>query len=107
MAEIWELPRLVAEFVELARAYLRQEIADPARRLGRYAGFSIGAGLLWAVGTVFLAVAALRSVTRLLPDGPYLEALAYVVVSVVLLLVAALVVRLVARRARRAGGELR
>ena len=73
-----ELPQLVTEFVDLSKEYLRQETVEPAKRLGRYAGFTIGAALLFAIGTVLLAIAAMRGIIYLLPEGPNWSALGYI-----------------------------
>ncbi len=94
MADIGDLPRLVVESYDLAKAYLLQETVEPAKRLGRFAGVSLGAAALWAVGGLLLAVAAMRTIVRALPDGVYFEALGYVMTALLLALVAYLVIRL-------------
>lgn len=98
MAQIQDIPRLIAEFLELARAYLLQETVEPAKKLGHFAGFSIGATALWAFAVALLAVAGLRALYDVLPDGAYWEALAYIVLALVLLGFMALVVSLVPDR---------
>ena len=70
MAKPTELPELVGEFVDLSKEYLRQETLEPAKELGRYAGFSIGAGVAFAIGMLFLSIAGLRGIIALLPEGP-------------------------------------
>ncbi len=103
MADIGDLPRLVVESYDLAKAYLVQETVEPAKRLGRFAGVSLGAAVLWAAGGLLLAVAAMRTIVRALPDGVYFEALGYVATALVLALVAYAVIRLGAPKA--AGAE--
>lgn len=98
MAQIQDIPRLISEFFELAKAYLLQETVEPAKKLGHFAGFSLGATALWAAALVLLAVAGLRALYDLLPDSPYWEALSYIVVAIVLVGILALVVRLVPDR---------
>lgn len=98
MAQIQDIPRLTAEFFELAKAYLLQETVEPAKKLGHFAGFSIGATAMWAVALVLLAVAGLRSLYDVLPDSPYWEAAAYLILAVVLVAFLALVIRLVPDR---------
>ena len=49
MAGPRELPDLIREFVAMAKDYLRQETLDPAKRLGRVAAFSIGAGVVLTI----------------------------------------------------------
>ncbi|MDJ0663569.1 MAG: phage holin family protein [Acidimicrobiia bacterium] len=73
-----ELPQLVTEFVDMSKEYLRQETVEPAKRLGRFAGFTLGAAFLFAIGGVLLAIAAMRGIIYLLPDGPNWSALGYI-----------------------------
>lgn len=98
MAQIQDIPRLTAEFIDLAKAYLLQETVEPAKRLGHFAGFSVGATALWAIGLVLLSVAGLRAFVDALPEGAYWEGLAYVVTSLVLVAFLALVIKLVPER---------
>jgi hypothetical protein len=101
LAQIQDIPRLVAEFYELARSYLLQETVEPAKKLGHFAGFSLGAAALWAVALILLSVAGLRAVYSALPDGPYWEALGYLILVVVLAVFMALLVRLMPDRSVR------
>jgi hypothetical protein len=84
MAQIQDIPKLVGEFVELAKEYLLQETVGPAKKLGHFAGYSIGAAALWAIALVLLSVAGLRALIDVLQPGPYWEALGYVVFSLLL-----------------------
>lgn len=63
------LPDRVTELIELSKAYLRQETVEPARRLGKLAGFSLGAAALFAIGGVLLAVAGMRALTGALAES--------------------------------------
>ncbi len=94
MTTLQELPAMVSEFVELAKSYLRQETVEQGKKLGHFAGFSLGAAVLWALGVVLLAVAGLRGLVALLPEGPYWEALAYFIVVVVGVALIAILVKL-------------
>ena len=85
MAQIQDIPELVKEFVELTKEYLLQETLEPAKKLGHFAGYSIGAAALWAVALVLLSVAGLRALIDVLNPGPYWEALGYVLFSVFLI----------------------
>lgn len=98
MAQISDIPRLVGEFIALAKEYLLQETVEPAKRLGHFAGFSIGATALWSIGFVLLAVAGLRTIYSVLPEGPYWEALAYLIATIAIGAFMALVVALVPDR---------
>jgi hypothetical protein len=95
---IQDIPRLVTEFIQMAREYLLQETVEPAKRLGHFAGFSMGATLLWSSALILLSVAGLRALYGVLPEGAYWEALAYVGFALVLVAFVALVVKLVPER---------
>ncbi|MEN8240229.1 MAG: phage holin family protein [Actinomycetota bacterium] len=94
MAEIQDIPRLVKEFFELSKAYLLQETVEPAKKLGHFAGLSLGAALLWGTAIVLLAVAGLRALYDVLPSSAYWEAASYIVFAVVLIAVIAVLVKL-------------
>ncbi len=84
----------------MAKDYLRQETLDPGKRLGRFAGFGAGAGLLAAVAAFPLAIAGNRLLIDVLPGDPshrMWSGLGYVISSLVLFLIAAVVVRGVTR----------
>ncbi len=100
MASARELPQLISEFVDMAKAYLRQETLDPAKRLGRYAGFSIGAGIVAAIGAIPLAVAGNRLVIDLLPSDPghrMWSGLGYILSALGLLAVAGILAKVASR----------
>ena len=78
MAGPSELPELVTEFVDMSKEYLRQETLEPAKKLGKFAGFTIAASFLFAIGGVLLAIAGTRGIIYLLPDGPNWSALGYI-----------------------------
>lgn len=84
MAQIQEIPKLVTEFIELSKEYLLQETVEPAKKLGHFAGYSIGAAALWSIALVLLSVAGLRALIDVLQPGPYWEALGYVLFSLLL-----------------------
>ena len=98
MAQIQDIPRLISEFIALAREYLIQETVEPAKKLGWFAGHSIGATVLWSISLILIAVAGLRALIGVLPDGPYWEALGYLITVVVIIAFLALVVKLVPDR---------
>lgn len=98
MAQIQDIPRLISEFVALAREYLIQETIEPAKKLGWFAGHSVGATVLWSMALVLLAVAGLRALFGVMPSGPYWEALSYLIVVVVIVAFLGLVVKLVPER---------
>ena len=95
MASPRELPQLISEFVEMAKEYLRQETLGPAKRLGRYAGFSIGAGVIAAIGAIPLAIAGNRLVIDLLPSDPghrMWSGLGYVISAFALIAIAGILI---------------
>ena len=49
MAKLQDLPAMITEFRDLAKDYLLQETVEPAKKLGHFAGFSLGAAALWAL----------------------------------------------------------
>ncbi len=101
MASPTELPDLVREFTDMSREYLRQETVEPARHLGRYAGFAIGAAVSFALGALLLGIAGARLIIGALPEGPNWSALGYLIATVVLALLSFLLVRLGAEDRKR------
>ena len=97
MAGATELPDLVREFAEMSKEYLLQETVEPAKQLGRYAGFSIAAGLAFALAALLLGIASLRGILALLPEGPNWEALGYALTAIGLVVVAGVIVGLTSR----------
>jgi hypothetical protein len=97
MAAPSELPQLVTEFVDMSKEYLRQETVEPAKRLGRFAGFTIGASLMFAFGGVLLAIAGMRGIIYLLPDGPNWEALGYILAAIAIGVVIGVIVAIAQR----------
>jgi hypothetical protein len=66
-----DLPELVRELVDMSKEYLRQETLDPAKRLGKHAGFGLSGGALFALASVLLTLGAFALFRRLLPEGPW------------------------------------
>ena len=95
MAELQDIPRLVNEFATMAKEYMVQETVGAAKKLGRFAGLSIGAGLIWTFAVLLLSVAGMRALVDALPESPYWEALGYVLFALLLAVFIIIVVRLV------------
>ena len=93
MAKLQDLPAMVTEFRDLAKEYLLQETVGPAKKLGHFAGFSLGAAALWALGIMLLGVAGLRGLISILPEGPYWEALAYLIIVIVAVAIIAILAK--------------
>jgi hypothetical protein len=87
-----ELPQLVSELTDLSKEYLMQETVEPAKRLGRVAGMGLGAGVLFAFGAIFLAIALALVLVGILPEGDLWKALAYLIATLLLAGVAGLII---------------
>lgn len=98
MAQIQDIPKLISEFVDLTKEYLLQETVEPAKKLGHFAGYSIGAGAIWSVALVLLSVAGLRALIGVFPSGPYWEALGYIAFTLLLVGLMALLIKLMPDR---------
>ncbi len=83
MANINEIPNLASELVDLSKTYLQEQTIAPAKRLGRVAGISLAGGVLLAAGFLLLAIAGVRVVVDLLPDGRAWMALGFAIGTVV------------------------
>jgi asparagine N-glycosylation enzyme membrane subunit Stt3 len=94
MAKLQDLPVMITEFRDLAKEYLLQETVGQAKKLGHFAGFSLGAAALWALAIMLLGVAGLRGLVKILPEGAYWEALAYLIVVIIALVIVAILVNL-------------
>jgi len=86
-----EIPELAREAFDMSKEYLRQETLEPAKNLGKVAGFGIGAALIWGIATTFLGVAGMRVVVGMLPDTTIWQGTGYLISGVVLLALAGLV----------------
>jgi hypothetical protein len=91
VAKARELPQQVGEFVELAKQYTKQRTLEPAKALGRAAGFGFAAALLFTVAAIFLAVAGMRLIVDALPDTRLWGGLGYILAAVGLLGVAGII----------------
>ena len=70
-AEPNELPQMVTDLVDMSKEYLRQETLEPAKKLGRFAGMSIGAGALLAFVALFTGLATYALFLQVLPEGDW------------------------------------
>lgn len=86
-----ELPQLISEFFDLAKNYLRDSIVVPARRLGRLAGVSFAASMLFVLAALFLAVVILRVIVGAMPDGAIWSGFGYILSALCLLALTGLV----------------
>lgn len=66
-----ELPDLIRDLWEMSKEYLRQETLDPAKRLGKRAGFGLGGAALFSIAGLLFTFASYALMRRLLPDTPW------------------------------------
>ncbi len=66
-----EIPELVTELATMSKEYLRQEVVEPAKRLGRFAGFGFAAGVMFSMASLLLTLGLFSLLRRLLPDTPW------------------------------------
>lgn len=85
MAGPTELPQLISEFIDLAKEYIRENTMVPARKLGKLAGFSFAASMLFLLAALFLAVVVLRVIVDAMPDGAIWSGFGYILASLALL----------------------
>jgi hypothetical protein len=76
MPDPQEIPQIATELVDMSREYLRQELAEPAKQLGKHAGMGIGGATVLAIGAVCLAWALYYGIQILLPEGEWWVVLA-------------------------------
>lgn len=62
------VPDTIQELWDLLVAYAKQETIDPLRNLGRYLGFGLAGISLLTLGTLFLALSALRALQTMTGD---------------------------------------
>ena len=91
MADPKEIPQLTNELIDMSREYLRQETLEPAKALGKHAGFGIGGAMLFSLGSLFFVFGAYALFRILLPETEWFEVLARFLAFVTALAAAALV----------------
>lgn len=82
----------IRELKDLVVAYVKQEMLDPLKGMGRYLGFGVAAAVLLGTGIFFLAMSLLRALQTQTGDAfaDWRSFLPYVIVVVVLIVLAAL-----------------
>jgi len=90
VAKTTELPEMVGEFIDLSKQYVREQTLDPAKKLGRLAGFSFAGAVVLTLAVAFLAIAGARVIIEVLPSGPMWSGLGYIVSSLTLLIMTGL-----------------
>jgi len=93
MSNIYELPGMVTELVDLSKAYVQQEAVEPVKKVGRTIGVGLAAAMLFAVGAVLLGIAAMRLIVDLFADTSLWSVAGYAVAVLFLVGVAYLLIR--------------
>ena len=71
-----EIPQMITELVDMSKEYLRQETIEPAKRLGKYASFSLLGAVLFAGAAILFTLGLHALLRRLLPDTQWWAVLA-------------------------------
>lgn len=87
-----EIPKIATELVDLSREYLRQEVLEPAKRLGKHAGLGIGGAVAIAIGAFLGAWGIYYGLVMWLPEGEWYVVLARFITAVLAAAAAGLVV---------------
>jgi hypothetical protein len=91
VAKLKQLPDLVGEFIALAKQYLRERTVDRAKALGKLAAFGFAGAAVCVLASLFLAVAGMRAIVDLLPDGNIWSGFGYVLAAFGLFIVSGLI----------------
>lgn len=76
MADPREIPQLTNELIDMSREYLRQEVVEPAKALGKHAGMGFGGAIVLSLGSFFLVLGLYSGLKMWLPDGAWWVVLA-------------------------------
>lgn len=76
----------------MSREYLRQEVAEPAKRLGKQAGMGIGGAVAVAIGAFLAAWGLYYGLVTWLPEGEWYVVLSRFITAVAAAALAGLVV---------------
>ncbi len=91
MAEPQEIPQLANELVDMSREYLRQEVVNPAKELGKHAGMGVGGAMVLSFGAFLMAWGVYHGFKQILPDGAWWVVLARFLTALACLVSAGLV----------------
>jgi len=97
VAKTTELPEMVGEFIDLSKQYVREQTLEPAKKLGRLAGFSFAGALVLTLAVAFLSIAGARVIIERLPMGAMWSGLGYIISSLTLLILTGLLMWRVTR----------
>ena len=90
----------VSDIVDYVRDYVKQETIEPLRGWGRYVGFGVAGGVMFAGGVVIVLLGLFRLLQTEVDafDGPNTSILAYLITFVTGLIIIGLVVWQIKRR---------
>lgn len=92
MSDRHEIPEITTQLVDMSREYLRQEVAEPAKALGKHAGLGIGGAIMVAIGAFLGAWGLYYGLIIWLPEGEWYVVLARFITAVAAAAIAGLVV---------------
>lgn len=92
MPDSREIPQVSTELVDMSREYLRQEVVEPAKQLGKQAGLGVGGAVLVALGAFLGAWGLYYGLIIWLPEGAWYVVLARVITAVAAAVFAGLIV---------------
>ncbi len=82
MAEPQEIPQIATELVDMSRDYLRQEVVQPAKNLGKHAGMGLGGAMALSAGAFLLAWALYNGLKLIFPAGEWFDVLSRLLTAV-------------------------
>ena len=92
MPDSKEIPQIATQLVDMSREYLRQEVVEPAKSLGKQAGLGVGGAVLLAIGAIVGAWGLYYGLIMWLPEGEWYVVLSRFIVAVTAAAIAGLVV---------------
>lgn len=92
MGEPQEIPQIANELADMSRDYLRQEVVEPAKALGKHAGMGIGGAIVMSLGAFLLAWGLYNFLKMVMPDEDWYVVLARFLTAIGCLGTAGLVV---------------
>jgi hypothetical protein len=83
MADIQEIPQLVRDLIDMSKDYLRQEVIEPIKNLGRHAGMGLGGAILFSLGAFIALLGVYALLKMVLPESEWYVVLARLLTAVV------------------------
>lgn len=76
MPEPKQIPELATELYDMSKEYLLQETVEPAKKLGAYAGLSIGGAVVFGLAAILFMLGVYALFQFLLPETVWYNVLA-------------------------------